>query len=103
MRNFRSRPLKLTTPLILTLVEELLNQVDSKQAKQLQTKFLYCLNCYLTCILIESSLEKLLLIKLKEGELKLHAWAVAEEAGVAQGPPEPYTGHAPGTSPPTLW
>ena len=41
------------TPLNITLVEELLNQVDSKQAdlravKQLQTKSLYCLNCYLT-------------------------------------------------------
>ena len=52
----------------LTLMEELLNQVDSKQAdlhavKQLQTKFLYCLNCYLTCK--ERLLEKLLLMKLK--------------------------------------
>ena len=30
----------------------------------------------------------------EEGEFKLHAWAVAEEAGGAQ-PPEPHTGHAP--------
>ena len=49
----------------LTLVEELLNEVDNKQAdlhavKQLQTKLLYCLNCCLTCK--ESLLEKLLLI-----------------------------------------
>ena len=76
-------------PLNLTLVNELLNQVDSKQAdiravKQLQTKFLYCRNCYLTCK--ESLLEKLLLMKLKKVSFKLHAWAVAEEAGGAQAP-----------------
>ena len=59
-------PLKLDHTLNLTLMEGLLNQVDSKQAdllavKQLQTKFLYCLNCCLTCK--ESLLEKLLLKK----------------------------------------
>ena len=69
---FGHAPKNWTTPLNLTLVEELLNQVDSKQAdlravKQLQTKFLYCLNCYLTCI--ESLLEKLLLMKLKKVSL----------------------------------
>ena len=69
---FGHAPHKWTTPLNLTLVQELLNQVDSTQAdlrtvKQLQTKFLYCLNCYLTCE--ESLLEKLLLMKLKKVSL----------------------------------
>ena len=73
-------------------MEELLNQVDSKQAdlravKQLQAKFLYCLNCYLTCR--ESLLEKLLLMKLKKVSFKLHAWALAEEAEGCSSPLSP--------------
>ena len=50
--------------------EELLNlkqAADLRVVKQLQTKFLYCLNCYLTCK--ESLLEKLLLKKLKKVSL----------------------------------
>ena len=62
----------------LTLVEELQDQADSQQpnlhaVKQMQTKYLCCLNCYLSCKSFDEELFA------HEAEEELQAWAITEE------------------------